>query len=84
MNADALAVDLDAVAIRHDGRAGDVGKGGMGRHGGYRKQAGNEAAHAASLRWPGECFHQFAYLIAQVRIGDAIIGPHQLKRLKFG
>jgi hypothetical protein len=30
MNADALAVDLDAVAVRDYGEAGDVGKGGRG------------------------------------------------------
>ncbi len=37
------AADLDAVAVRPDGRAGDVRMGGMGRKGGY-KQGGNEAA----------------------------------------
>ena len=55
VNADARVVDLDSVAVRGDGRAGDVSKGGMGREGGY-KQYGNEAARGHGYSPHGKTF----------------------------
>ena len=46
MDSNALAVDLDAVAVSDGGGAGDIGKGGVGRERGYCEQGGYGSAQS--------------------------------------